>query len=104
MATTPTPAPKPGMMDWIKALSEIPAEAKSAGQGLQAVQQNVDQGALGNVKAPTVPPAAPQTALPLSPRSYVPQGPYGSRPGEMRLDSNGDPISGFNGVRTNGGI
>jgi len=64
---------------------------RSAGAGIAAKQQMVDQ-----ATRPTVTPAAP---VKLTPQDLAhSQGAYGTRPGEMRLDSEGNPVSGFSGV------
>jgi hypothetical protein len=88
--------PDPGIMNWIKSLSSIPQEAKSAGAGLSAAQQNVDQytGA-----SPSAVPVNTDRSRIYSQDLNNAQGPYGSRPGELRLDSQGNPISGFSGVK-----
>jgi len=92
-------------MDWIRAIGRIPAEARSAGAGLQATSDMVNQATAK--PAPPAPPA-PTSALKAPQDLAREQGPYGSRPGEVRLDSQGNPISGFSGVKRrvspNGGI
>ena len=54
-------------------------------------------------------PVLPQTQTPMAQSNLVQpqdlsgaQAPYGSRPGEQRLDANGDPVSGFSGVKRAG--
>lgn len=87
--------PDPGIMYWIKSLASLPQEAKSAGAGLKASQQNVDQytGA-----SPSAVSTTPDRSRIYSQDLNNTQGPYGSRPGELRLDSQGNPISGLSGV------
>lgn len=95
---TPTQTPQISTWDLIKALGSVPAEAKSAGAGLAATQQMVNgpQQPLvpAHIQAPQV---YPQDLL-------APQrGPYGSSPGEVRLDMTGEPISGFAGIKRKAG-
>ena len=56
-------------------------------------------------------PVLPQTQTPMAQSNLVQpqdlsgaQGPFGSRPGEQRLDSEGNPISGFSGVKRAPGL
>ncbi len=84
----------PGILESLKALKSIPSEAKSAGAGLAATQSMVNQA----TQAPLVPTHVLYSPTPQD--LLHSQGPYGSRPGEQRLDSKGDPIvSGLSGVK-----
>jgi hypothetical protein len=87
MATQPT------TLDLIRALGSVPNDMRSAQAGIGATQQMVDQ-----AKQPPVAIAPIQHTLMPQDLTKA-QGPYGSRPGEMRLDAEGNPISGFSGVK-----
>lgn len=83
---------RPNTIELIKSLSQFPSDMKSAGAGLAATSQMIGQ---ATKKATPPAPMSGTTPQDLSKS----QGPYGSRPGETRLDSNGDPISGLSGVK-----
>jgi hypothetical protein len=56
-------------------------------------------------------PALPQQTAPAAPSNLVApqdlsgaQGPFGSRAGEVRLDNQGNPMTGFSGVKRSPGL
>ena len=96
MATTPT------LMDRLKATSKPLTDKfdfsdfQSAGPGLAAIQQNVNQ--YKSATAPASSPVLPVSNTP-SPTDLVnPNAQYGSRPGEKRLKLS-VPTQGLGGIR-----
>ena len=99
MAAAPTP--QLSTWDLIKGLATLPSEAQSAAAGLAAKQAAVSQ--VAGPQAPMAPAVQPPSQQQIYPQDLLnpQQGPYGSRLGEQRLDSQGNVMTGLTGIKRN---